>query len=302
MKNNTSFGHPLVGDQYTLCSDMYGHEFTVPENVKAQASNAEFLQAAIEGYDNGKLHDNGYLVLDKTTGKLAFLVSVTISDDVTIPASALAEISAKHGVTVRAMETGFAGKDWPPYQVLVAQLDRVEQFDAAYDISADIVAAQALSAGVTTKADSSAKKTYTVCSDIYGENISVSPKMQKTEANRDFLEAVKKGYHDGQLQGVGNLVIDESGTLAFVVNVSWTDDVRATEEMKQVLADMSARHGVDVRVIQSGDMGLDSPGHSLIVAVLDRVEELSKAKDIGEDITDQPIFFPGAARKTSRPG
>lgn len=137
-KKTGLLGYPLVEDQYTVCSDVYGHRIQLPRLGYEES----FLEAVGVGYDNCKLHGNGHLVVDKATDKLAFLVTVRFEGDILIPAHTLVNLSARYGVPVRLMVMQDGGPGLPAYPLIAAQLDRIEQFDIAYALTADIVAAE----------------------------------------------------------------------------------------------------------------------------------------------------------------
>lgn len=132
------FEHLLVEVQYTVCSDVYGHRIQLP----GPGYDDSFIEAVEAGYDNGQLHDNGHLVVDKATDKLAFLVTVRLEDDTLITANTLADLSVRYCVPVRLMAMPDGGPGLPAYQLIAAQLDRVEQFNIAYALTAAITAAE----------------------------------------------------------------------------------------------------------------------------------------------------------------
>ncbi len=126
----------LLTSLYQMCSDVYGHHLNLP--AEAHADEA-FVDAVRAGYANGQLHDTGHLVMVKATRRLAFLVTVRL--ECHLSAEALQVLSQRYGVTVQMLEVlpeaGLEG-----YPLAAAQLDRIEQFAQAFDLTADIVTAE----------------------------------------------------------------------------------------------------------------------------------------------------------------
>jgi hypothetical protein len=92
-------GLPLVEPLYDFCSDIYGHELDLP----AGDWDEDFIGACVAGFDNGILHDKGNVVINKSAGKVAFLVVVQLDADDDITPESLAAISSRWGVDARLL-------------------------------------------------------------------------------------------------------------------------------------------------------------------------------------------------------
>lgn len=146
-------GYPLVQSRYDMCSDRYGHLV----DVAPQHHDDAFITAVREGFENGTLHDTGNVVLDRETNRLAFLVSLRLEDDTIVPDAVLQELSARHGVALRAMAWPNSpqsdGSHLAGYACIVAPLERVEQFMLAQAIADDVAEAErVLQAGAGLRA------------------------------------------------------------------------------------------------------------------------------------------------------
>ena len=126
---------PLLDDLYIVCSDIYGHRISLPPGDFDQ----DFVDAVDLGYQRATLHDLGNLVVDKGTGRAAFLVTVRIEDDTVLSDETLASISSLHGVDVAVLQVPDEGPCLPAYRVVAALLERTEQFPGAYALAADIL-------------------------------------------------------------------------------------------------------------------------------------------------------------------
>lgn len=130
-------GLPLIEAKYVLASNVYGHEIS-RHHEDADAHEA-FIDACEEAYDNGTLHGNGHVVVERETGRYLFLITEVIDAEPIEPAD-VAKIGETHGVTASLMafsheplESG--GKSG---QVcLTAIIDSADQFRLVHSISSD---------------------------------------------------------------------------------------------------------------------------------------------------------------------
>jgi hypothetical protein len=126
-------GYPLAGGIFTFCSDVYGHDIYVPE-VPTDEANA-FIEACRRGYEDGRLHDTGHVVVVKETRQIGFLVTVQIEDTTDLSEETLAAMSASCGAKI-------SGLSWPrtpesggrEFACLTSMLTDPAQFDLVDDI------------------------------------------------------------------------------------------------------------------------------------------------------------------------
>jgi len=120
-------GLPVLEDRYVLCCSQYGDHTRIPPQALYDEA---FVDAVDVGYRDGVLHDCGHLAMERTTGKLLFLVCVTLTAQTRLPESEVQELAKAHGVTLELMQS--QGHPYlPATQEITARLERVEQFPLA---------------------------------------------------------------------------------------------------------------------------------------------------------------------------
>jgi len=137
-------GHPMATGRFRFCSDVYGHDISLPAGDWSDADLA-FVDACMEGYDDALLHDCGHVVVD-ADGSLAFLVTVRLDGDGAGMEDAVAGVAGRHGVEAALFAWPNApcqgGGYEPGYVCATALLRDPSAFGLARDIVSEFAEAE----------------------------------------------------------------------------------------------------------------------------------------------------------------